>query len=215
MTFSAVIESLWDTLLKHVPQETAAEIMIDVRNNVISKEKPVVGISVTAEEISKCSKCKNMEQYSRKTATWNTVDPKIVVILERPNIGKESSQLMVKALTEAGFTKENVSLTYLVKCYNYKYSLENRNNCFPYLEDELSALNPDIILSCGKVVTDFLLSPDETLSQTRGNTYRVGDYPVLVTYSPSFIISKDNNTTIKNNFYTDIAAAAKICGVRK
>jgi len=213
MTFSATVEGIWESLVNHVSKETAAEIIVDIKNTVLDKEIKNLDITTVAEEISKCSKCLKMDTYSRKVAVWNTVNPKLVVILERPNIGKEASKTLTSALTDAGFDYSNTSLTYLTKCYNSKYTSLHRENCFRYLEDELTALKPSIILACGKVVSDALLAFESSLSKSLGNIYMVGDYPVLVTYSPSFLASRDNNTTALTNFHTDIHTAAKICKI--
>jgi len=133
--------------------------------------------------------------------------------LERPNIGKEASKTLTSALTDAGFDYSNTSLTYLTRCYNSKYTTLNRENCFEYLEDEITALKPKVILACGKVVSDFLLGPQDNLTKSLGNVYMVGNYPVLVTYSPSFLISRQNNNAAITNFSTDIHTAAKICKI--
>jgi len=212
MSTSAVLESLYNALSKRMADSEACEIINEVRDAAIA---PLKGkdLSFTKREISNCRACENFE-YLNKTAVWNTKDPQALVVLERPSIGQAASKAVTSALDQAGFDKSNTALTYLNRCLpneGLKYSAVHRKNCFGYLEDEIFAMAPRIVIASGKVVAEALLGPIQQLSKMRGELCYSGNAAVLITFSPLYVVSESSPASTMQTYYDDMKLAASVC----
>lgn len=211
MLSGPILEALWQQLNKRMPESEATDIMNAVRDEVL-KPYSKADLRILNNYISKCSACKNVD-YDRKTALFNTTDPAACIILQRPNIGSEASELLMTSLDEAGFNKSNISLTYLNKCFpkNGRTTSKQTNNCRHFLDDELFSMKPKIVVACGKEVATEMIGPIEKISTLRGSVAWSGNYGVLVTYSPSYLVANGRNETYISQFVSDLKLAYQNC----
>jgi DNA polymerase len=120
-----------------------------------------MSLSTIAYEVKHCTKCPI--SYNTPVPGIGPKDAKLMVVGMNP--GKEeilfgeplvgrSGKLLNKILEEAGFTRQEVYLTNVVKCLTPK----NReptdveiDQCNPYIIDEIGEINPKVIVTLGKI----------------------------------------------------------------
>jgi DNA polymerase len=72
-----------------------------------------------------------------------------------------SGQVFNKLLRAAGIQRESVFMTNLVKCMlpkNRKPKMDEIDACSPFLEEEISIINPEIIVPLGAYATNAILT---------------------------------------------------------
>jgi len=110
-----------------------------------------------------------------------------------PFIGR-SGKLLDKALIDSELSLRDVYITNLIKCFiqpGFKLEEEWINNCFPYLVEQINAIEPMIILALGGDVSRALLNktPSTSLSSMRGKRYKFTEkISIVVTYHPSYLV---------------------------
>lgn len=110
----------------------------------------------------------------------------------KPFVGT-AGQILSEALEFAGFTRDDVYITNVVKCRppnNRQPITEERNACRQYLSAELDIIKPKIICILGNTAYSSLLDGSEItknrgkLVKNNGQLYFVTVHPAAVIYNP-------------------------------
>lgn len=110
----------------------------------------------------------------------------------KPFVGT-AGQILSEALEFAGFTRDEVYITNVVKCRppnNRQPITEERNACRQYLSEELNIIKPKIICILGNTAYSSLLDGSEItknrgkLVKNNGQLYFVTVHPAAVIYNP-------------------------------
>jgi DNA polymerase len=102
-----------------------------------------------------------------------------------------SGQLLTKMLSAIKLTREDVYIANIVKCRppeNRNPLPEEKSACLPYLEEQISIIQPELILILGKVAAVTLLEIDQTLKAFREKTYNFRGTKTYVSYHPSALL---------------------------
>ena len=116
----------------------------------------------------------------------------------RPFVGP-AGRLLDRALAAAGLPREVVYLTNAVKHFKWTPRGKRRlpktpaqheiDACSRWLDSELAALAPELIVCLGATAARALLGPAAKVGALRGRiTERPGAAPVLVTVHPSYVL---------------------------
>jgi len=167
-------------------------------------------LDILREEIkscTKCSLCKDMP--GTKPVPGQGSKSRIMIVgealgkdesfVEEPFVGR-CGKLLTKMLSEAGIDREKVYVTNVVKCRptknggtcNRAPTNEEIGECKEWLYKEILEVNPEVVITLGKVPTYTLLR--ETLKKSFrlidvvGEYTRVYGYNVIPAYHPSFIM---------------------------
>ena len=124
-------------------------------------------------------------------------------------VGK-SGQLLDKILEACNFTREkHVFIGNIVKCR----PPQNRNPlpaeqaaCLPYLEEQISLVNPKILITLGSVATKAFLGNDVKITKIRGQWMLWQNYLVMPTYHPSALL---RNPNLKKDAWEDFKQVIK------
>ncbi len=124
----------------------------------------------------------------------------------RPFVGR-AGQLLTRMIQAMGLERADVYIANIVKCR----PPENRNpepleirTCFPFLEDQIAAVAPKVIVALGRVAACTLLDTKEPISNLRGEfRYRNG-IPVMPTYHPSFLLRAEPDKRHKAEAWADL-----------
>jgi uracil-DNA glycosylase len=108
-----------------------------------------------------------------------------------PFVG-QAGKLLDNMLTSIELSRQkNVFITNVVKCH----TADNRNPhadevvcCAPYLQRQISLLQPKLIVALGKVAADHLLGHDATVASLRGKIHTAHNIPMIVTYHPAYLL---------------------------
>lgn len=87
-----------------------------------------------------------------------------------PFVGR-SGDVLDDALTRHGFSREGVRITNCVRCRppgNRDPADEELSNCRDHLEQEIAAVNPDLIVALGKVPAQHLLGRSVSVTAEAG-----------------------------------------------
>jgi uracil-DNA glycosylase family 4 len=118
-----------------------------------------------------------------------------------PFVGK-SGELLNKMLDYAGFVRDEVYITNVVKCRppsNRTPYVREMQRCLPYLIDELKEVNPRIIVCLGRTAAAKIYPNFDTISKARLKPLLIGRTVVMVTYHPSYILVNE----LENMYYKD------------
>ena len=150
-------------------------------------------LSAIADEIRNCQRCPLHQTRGNAVPGEGSAQAAIMLIGEgpgeqedqqgRPFVGP-SGNLLTDTLQAAGLPRERIFLTNTVKCR----TPNNRNPepheiaaCRPYLERQIKALNPALIVLAGAVATNQFI-PKVQISKVRGIVRPVNGrlmYPIL------------------------------------
>ena len=126
----------------------------------------------------------------------------------RPFVGP-SGNLLNDCLKTAGMPRERIFLTNTVKCRTPNNRNPQPNEiaaCRPYLERQIRALNPTLIVAAGKIAAEQFI-PNIKISQQNGVVHSVDDrfiYPVI---HPAALL---HNRSWKPQFEKDLAALPEL-----
>ena len=107
----------------------------------------------------------------------------------KPFVGT-AGQILSEALEYAGFTRDQVYITNVVKCRppnNRQPITEERAACRPYLSEELEIIKPKIICILGNTAYSSLLDGSE-ITKNRGKIVKNNGLLYFVTVHPAAVI---------------------------
>ncbi|MDP8227226.1 MAG: uracil-DNA glycosylase [Candidatus Celaenobacter polaris] len=151
-------------------------------------------------EYKDCKKCKLAQTRNKLVWGGGSADADIVFVGEGPGeqedlqgepfVGK-AGQLLTKMLAAIDLSREDVYITNIVKCRppgNRNPKEDEIQACMPYLEFQLSIIQPKIICALGKVAGNTLLKNDDTLTRMRQKFFPFSSSKLMVTYHPSALL---------------------------
>ena len=112
-----------------------------------------------------------------------------------PFVGR-AGKLLDAMLAAIGLGRDDVYIANIVKCRpprNRDPHADEISACSGYLERQIEAVSPRLLVASGRVAAQSLLSTTQSIGQLRGRVHRYGDdgdggLPVLVTYHPAYFL---------------------------
>ncbi|MDH7511966.1 MAG: uracil-DNA glycosylase [Clostridiales bacterium] len=132
----------------------------------------------------------------------------------RPFVGR-AGQLLTRIIEAMKFKRDDVFITNVVKCRppdNRTPSKEEIEACQPYLLAQVEAIQPRVIVTLGKVATDFFVPVDVSMSSIRGNFFEFGKILIMPTFHPSYVIRNEGNRNIKKLVWQDMQKVMSVLG---
>ncbi len=108
----------------------------------------------------------------------------------RPFVGA-AGKLLTKMIESIGLKREEVYIANVLKCRppgNRNPRSEEVDNCMPWLESQLSVLEPRVICALGTFAAQALLKTDKPISQLRGKVFNVQGIKLIPSYHPAALI---------------------------
>ncbi|HEY9121838.1 MAG TPA: uracil-DNA glycosylase [Brevefilum sp.] len=148
------------------------------------------------EQTSVCTRCKL--HYSRRNAVPGAGNPSstLMFIGEGPGFHENQQGLpfvgaagsfLDELLAEAGLKREDVFITNVVKCRppgNRDPQPEELEACKPYLERQIAAINPDVIVTLGRFSMGHFINNGK-ISSIHGRTFWSGGRMIVPMYHPA------------------------------
>ncbi len=145
----------------------------------------------------------------------------------RPFVGP-AGKLLDKCLEEAGIDRQKVYVTNTVKHFKWelrgklrihkKPNLQQVHACRPWLEAEMEAVRPELIVCLGAVAAQSLLGPGFKITRSHGTVQKVeGLPPIIATLHPSSILrarTDEERHLQKKTFVDDLRRVAAFLGRR-
>jgi len=167
-----------------------------------------------AKQASECHLCPLSK--SRKSVVFGEGNPNAEVLFvgEAPgamedNVGKpflgSLDRLLSKMIENVlMLSKEDVYLTYLLKCHPYNntpITTTQAYTCNPYLLKQIDLIQPKVIVALGATAYHYLTGDSGSITQIRGVIRKEKNYAIVPTYDLGYILK---NPTIKKEVLDDL-----------
>ena len=206
-----------------------------------SGAKPFLPEGGTLQQLQRAAQqCQGCELYRRATQAVLGDGPAsacVVLVGEQPGDKEDlaghpfvgpAGALLDRALDDAGIARTDVYVTNAVKHFKWeprgKIRLHKKPNsleiaaCRPWLEAEIAAVRPQVIVCLGATAAQDLLGPKFRLTKHRGEVFPTEHGPVMATIHPSAILrmpepaAKDAEIA---SLVQDLKAAAEYATARR
>jgi uracil-DNA glycosylase family 4 len=102
-----------------------------------------------------------------------------------------AGQLLNKMLGKLGLRREEVYIANILKSRppgNRDPEADEIAACLPFLEKQIKAIRPRVIVTLGRISTHALLGTKEPLTRLRGHWQRYHNFRVMPTFHPSYLL---------------------------
>lgn len=177
--------------------------------------------------VEACERCPALvESRSRIVNGVGPTDADLLFVGEGPGANEDeagepfvgrSGDVLDDALADVELLREDVRITNCVRCRppdNRDPKTGELANCRDHLARELDAVDPDVVVTLGKVPSQHLLERDVAITSEAGSVHdvRVGDgqYRVVLSVHPAATLYDRSQ---RDTFTDAIAEAATLAGV--
>ena len=158
------------------------------------------------EEVSVCEKCPHLAEARQNTVPGEgSPDAKIVFVGEapgseedrqgRPFVGPAGTMLTAMITNVLRMDRSDVYICNVLKCRppsNRNPRPEEVAACTPFVEGQLAAIRPALIVALGRFAAQYLLDEDGPVGRYRGSVQQRPDgAPVVVTYHPAYLLRNE------------------------
>jgi uracil-DNA glycosylase len=179
----------------------------------------LLSLDAVRAELGDCQRCKLAQ--GRRNIVFGQGNPaaRLLFVGEAPGadediqglafVGK-AGQLLTRIIEAIDLKREDVFIANILKCR----PPENRNPepdeilaCHPFLESQIRAINPRVIVALGKFSAQWLLKTAEPITRLRG---RMGEYQgvkVMPTYHPAYLL---RNPGAKREVWEDMKVVREL-----
>jgi len=189
------------------------------------------GGTMDGPAVRACERCSDLvASRSRIVNGVGPADAALVFLGEAPGANEDergepfvgrSGSILDDALRDAGLARADVRITNCVRCRppeNRDPTREELGNCRGYLERELAFVDPELVVTLGKVPSEHLLDRSVAVTKAAGDVVDVrlgegGDeqsYRVLVSVHPAATLYDGSQ---RETFFETVARAADLAGV--
>jgi DNA polymerase len=120
--------------------------------------------------------------------------------------GELLTQMIEKGL---GISRSEVYICNIVKCRppNNRTPFEGEvATCRPFLDGQIAAVRPKVIVALGKPAASLLLGRDVAITRLRGTWHEVGGIPLMPTLHPAYVL-RQYTPENRRNVWEDLKAA--------
>jgi len=150
--------------------------------------------------INNCDKCRLSKE--RKNIVFGEGPPhaRLVFVGEAPGMDEDltgkpfvgkAGKLLTNIIQAMGFTREEVYICNIVKCHpphNRDPERDEIEICLPFLEAQISLIQPEIICAIGRISAQSLVREDFKITRERGQWQSFRDIPLMPTYHPAYLL---------------------------
>ncbi len=196
------------------PAPTAAAVQaIDTRparetppppmDQLAESEIQMLGWEQLAQRVAECGACPELvRNRSRTVFGVGNREARVMVIGEAPGVDEDrqgepfvgrAGQLLNRMLVAMGHPREQVFIANVLKCRppnNRDPHREEAQHCEGFLMRQVALVQPQIILSVGRISAQNLLKTDAPVGRLRGRLHYLGEtgIPLVVTYHPAYLL---------------------------
>jgi uracil-DNA glycosylase family 4 len=171
------------------------------------------GLDAIREDLGDCQRCKLAR--SRQNIVFGQGNPsaRLMFVGEAPGADEDeqglafvgrAGQLLTKIIEAIGLTREDVYITNVLKCrppQNRNPETDEILSCQPFLERQIQAIRPKVLVGLGKFAAQWLLKTAEPITRLRGRLGDYGDIKVMATYHPAYLL---RNPGAKKDVWEDM-----------
>ncbi|GAA4974594.1 DNA polymerase [Nonomuraea thailandensis] len=131
-----------------------------------------------------------------------------------------AGRILDRGLQEAGIKRDDVYLTNAVKHFSFtprgkrrihqKPTAAEIDACRPWLDAELAAVRPEVVVVLGATAARSLLGRTFKVTQHRGEPVPLGESLAVATIHPSAVLRAPDRDAAYAGFLSDLQAAARV-----
>ena len=208
-----------DKLLSEVGEKLKFLSLLGV--DFVTQETSVLSLE---ETILNCQKCPLSQTRTHAVPGEGDLNTDLMFVGEgpgrdedlqgRPFVGR-AGKLLTKIIHAMKFQREEVYITNIVKCR----PPGNRNpqgneiaSCKDYLLAQIELIDPKVIVTLGRVATDFFIHSSLGMTALRGDFYDFENIKVMPTFHPSYLIRNEGNKNLKKMVWEDMKKVMAFLG---
>lgn len=165
-----------------------------------------------AEQAANCTRCKLHYSRNKSVPGDGSAHTSIMFIGEGPGFNEnvqglpfvgQAGKLLDELLGEANLTREDVFITNVVKCRppsNRDPQVEELEACKPYLDRQIAAINPDVIVTLGRISMGYFIKNGK-ISSIHGRPFWSNGRMAVPMYHPAAALHQPSlRSVIKEDF---------------
>ncbi len=170
-----------------------------------------------ADEVCRCCKCGLGSSRTNAVPGEGNPNARIMFVGEAPGADEDAQgrpfvgragQLLDRIIAAMGLKRTDVFIANILKCRppdNRDPRPDEIINCFPYLQQQIEIINPEIIVALGAPAAKTLLNTNKPIGQLRGQFHEyyagLGRPPIklMPTYHTAYLLrnySQDNRRRV-------------------
>ncbi|MCK4660234.1 MAG: uracil-DNA glycosylase [Phycisphaerae bacterium] len=183
------------------------------------------------KQVKTCTKCALSQTRTNTVFGQGNPDARLVFVGEAPGFYEDrqgvvfvgrAGELLTRMIVAMGLTREQVYICNVLKCRppNNRDPAPNEiAACSPYLFEQLSVIEPEVIVALGAPAAKTLLQTTQSIGRLRGQFHNfhcsgvegVGPAtPLMPTYHPAYLL---RNQAQKAKVWSDLQAVMRQIGL--
>lgn len=176
------------------------------------------------EKILRCKKCILSLERTHAVPGDGNLEAELMFVGEgpghdedlqgKPFVGR-AGQLLTKIIQAMKFERADVFITNVVKCRPPNNRTPHRDEierCSAYLIGQIRLIQPKVIVSLGKVATNFFVPSPSGMSNLRGQFHLWNEIQIMPTFHPSYLIRNEGNREIRKMVWDDMQKVMALLG---
>ncbi len=177
-----------------------------------------VDFSALRSAVANCTRCPLHETRTQTVFGVGNARADWMIIGEAPGAEEDrvgepfvgrAGKLLDEMLRAVGLSRETVFIANVLKCRppnNRDPGKAEIASCRSYLEQQIAAVAPRLILVVGRIAAQELLSSDAPVGRLRGREHDYNGTPLVVTYHPAYLLRSPSQ---KSKAWDDLRLALR------
>lgn len=175
---------------------------------------------VLGNEVAGCTKCELHKTRKQTVFARGNYQSKIMIVAEAPGqdeneqgfpfVGR-AGKLLDAVLKDLGIdSNADCYVANILKCWppgNRKPTDDESNHCLGYLEQQISLVEPKVIIALGNTAVDGLTNTPFTITKVRGKLLKYKSIPVMPSWHPSYVLRNGSSGPVYEDFKNDLQTA--------
>jgi DNA polymerase len=218
-------EALQSTAPREAPpsaRSSPAPAELTANGSRLTAEERHQRLTVLSDEVKGCTRCVLHEGRTQTVFARGNGSSGLCFVGEGPGADEDAQgfpfvgaagQLLDKMIAAMGIARDDVYVCNIVKCRppkNRPPEPEEMSTCMPYLTEQLSLVEPQVIVALGKTAVQGLFGTAEGITRIRGR-WRLyqGRIAVMPTFHPAYLL---RNPAAKREVWQDLQLVLKHLG---
>ena len=175
------------------------------------------------ETLGECTRCRLHEGRNRLVFGDGNPEAELMFVGEGPGADEDRRGLpfvgrageLLTAMIEKGLEipRSQVYICNIVKCRppgNRTPLADEAATCQPFLDGQIDAVKPRVIVALGKPATSLLLGREVAITRLRGQWQSYRGIPVMPTFHPAFVLrqyTQENRRAVWDDLRAALARA--------
>jgi uracil-DNA glycosylase len=187
-----------------------------------SGESKIEMLKSIGARVSVCTKCPHLASSRTQTVFGvGNPDADLMFIGEAPGADEDAQgepfvgragQLLTRIIETMGFARGDVYIANILKCRpdmpagafgNRAPTPVEMQTCRPYLVEQISVIQPKVIVALGAAAVEGLLGARGTMRELRGRWHTCNETPLMITYHPAYLL-RNQSPTEKRKVWEDM-----------